>query len=33
MLEFEYLENKSAIPPVEDAPVEAAEEEVDFGML
>jgi hypothetical protein len=33
MLEFEYLENKSAIPPVEEAAVEEAEEEVDFGML
>jgi hypothetical protein len=33
MLEFEYLENKSAIPPVEETPLEETEEEVDFGML
>jgi hypothetical protein len=33
MLEFEYLENKSAIPPVEETTIEETEEEVDFGML
>ena len=33
LLDFEYLENKSAIPPVEEAPQEESEEEVDFGML
>ena len=33
MLDFEYLENKSAIPPVEEVAQEESEEEVDFGML
>ncbi len=33
LLDFEYLENKSIIPLIEEAPQEEFEEELDFGML
>jgi hypothetical protein len=34
LLDFEYLENKSIVPPIEEESTQAdSEEEVDFGML